>query len=177
MTACWLSGWLTDWTILSLLVEARVLESEICKHQRNPNIFGLFTRQGHCVKATATCPQFSCYMASLKTLCSLSRLLLEQKNADFWDVRPSGSFRTEVLEGCSVPIIRVTRIGELGTMLAVTSNQRTLRRNAMYYVTLTNEALSSWETSVLTRAVLRKTSQKTASFIVTSVKTSNITQP
>jgi hypothetical protein len=37
--------------------------------------------------------------------------------------------RTDVSEEPSAPIIRVTRIGELGTMLALTSNRRTLRRN------------------------------------------------
>jgi hypothetical protein len=36
---------------------------------------------------------------------------------------------TEVLEERSASFIRVTRIGELGTTLAVTSNRRTLRRN------------------------------------------------
>jgi hypothetical protein len=47
--------------------------------------------------------------------------------------------RTDDSEEPSASIIRVTRIGELGT-LAVTSNRRTL------------EALCSSETSVLTRA-------------------------
>jgi hypothetical protein len=37
--------------------------------------------------------------------------------------------RTEVSEELSASFIRVTRIGELGTTLAVTSNQRMLRRN------------------------------------------------
>jgi hypothetical protein len=37
--------------------------------------------------------------------------------------------RTEVSEQCIVSIIRVTRICELGTTLAVTSNRSTLRRN------------------------------------------------
>jgi hypothetical protein len=36
--------------------------------------------------------------------------------------------RTDISEELSAPIIRVTRIGELGT-LAVTSNQCMLRRN------------------------------------------------
>jgi hypothetical protein len=36
--------------------------------------------------------------------------------------------RTDVSEELSASIIRVTRIGELGTTLAVTSNRRTLRR-------------------------------------------------
>jgi hypothetical protein len=37
--------------------------------------------------------------------------------------------RTDVSEELSASFIRVTRIGELGTALAVTSNRRTLRRN------------------------------------------------
>jgi hypothetical protein len=55
---------------------------------------------------------------------------------------------------------KVTRIGELGTTLAVTSNRRTLRRNTknsniccilLFFVTLMMEALSSCETSAHTR--------------------------
>jgi hypothetical protein len=37
--------------------------------------------------------------------------------------------RTDVSEEISASFIRVTRIDELGTMLAVTSNRQTLRRN------------------------------------------------
>jgi hypothetical protein len=37
--------------------------------------------------------------------------------------------RTDVSEELSASFIRVTRIGELGTTLALTSNRRTLRRN------------------------------------------------
>jgi hypothetical protein len=37
--------------------------------------------------------------------------------------------RTDVSEELSASFITVTRIGELGTTLAVTSNRRTLRRN------------------------------------------------
>jgi hypothetical protein len=37
--------------------------------------------------------------------------------------------RTDVSEELSASFIRVTRIGELGTILAVTRNRRTLRRN------------------------------------------------
>jgi hypothetical protein len=73
--------------------------------------------------------------------------------------------RTDVSEELSSSFIRVTRIGYLGTTLAVTRNGRTLRRNtvrlllvtssvvpsAPILVTLMNEALSSSETSVLTR--------------------------
>jgi hypothetical protein len=49
------------------------------------------------------------------------------KNAAFWDVTPYGSCKNRRFGGLS--IIRVTRIGELGTTLAVTKNRRTLRRN------------------------------------------------
>jgi hypothetical protein len=78
---------------------------------------------------------------------------------------------TDVSEVLSVSFIRVTRIGELGTTLAVTSNRRTLvfLRSALrllvrasvvpsppILVTLMKDALSSSETSVLTRATRRK---------------------
>jgi hypothetical protein len=42
--------------------------------------------------------------------------------------------RTEDSEELSASFIRVTRIGELGTTLAVTSNRRTLRRNALVFL-------------------------------------------
>jgi hypothetical protein len=84
--------------------------------------------------------------------------------------------RTDVSEKLSTSIIRVTRIGELGTTLAVTNNRRKLRRNLflpiIYYlflrrvrrllntarvvpstpflVTMMKEALSSFEASILT---------------------------
>jgi hypothetical protein len=38
--------------------------------------------------------------------------------------------RTDVSEELSASFVRVTRIGELGTTVPVTSNRRTLRRNA-----------------------------------------------
>jgi hypothetical protein len=68
--------------------------------------------------------------------------------------------RTDVSEELSASI-RVTRIGELGTTLAVTSNRCSVRRllvtarvvpSSPILVTLMKEALSSSETSVLTRA-------------------------
>jgi hypothetical protein len=40
--------------------------------------------------------------------------------------------RTDVTEELSAPFIRVTRIGELGT-LAATSNRHTLRRNWYFF--------------------------------------------
>jgi hypothetical protein len=65
--------------------------------------------------------------------------------------------RTDVSEELSASIIRVTRIGELGTTLAVTSNRRSVRRllvvpSSPILVTLMMEALSSSEAPVLTRA-------------------------
>jgi hypothetical protein len=75
--------------------------------------------------------------------------------------------RNDVSEELSSSFIRATRIGELGTTLAATSNRRTLvflrslRRllvttnvvpSSLILVTLMKEELSSSETSVLTRA-------------------------
>jgi hypothetical protein len=76
--------------------------------------------------------------------------------------------RTDVSEELTVSFIRVTRICELGTTLAVSSNRRILRRNSIrcvcrllvtasvvpsspILVTLMKETVSSSETSVLTR--------------------------
>jgi hypothetical protein len=42
--------------------------------------------------------------------------------------------RTDVSEELSASFIRVTRIGELGTTLAATSNRLTLRRNILRHV-------------------------------------------
>jgi hypothetical protein len=49
--------------------------------------------------------------------------------------------KTDVLEELSASIIKVTRIGELRTMLAVTINRRTLRRKTkvLQQITYTNK--------------------------------------
>jgi hypothetical protein len=38
------------------------------------------------------------------------------KNGVFWDVTPCGFVRTDVSDELSASIIRVTRVGELGTL-------------------------------------------------------------
>jgi hypothetical protein len=69
--------------------------------------------------------------------------------------------RTDVSEELSASFIKVTRIGELGTTLAVTNNRRSVRRSlgtanvvpsSPILVTPMKEALRSSETLVLTRA-------------------------
>jgi hypothetical protein len=49
------------------------------------------------------------------------------KDGVFLDVMPCGSFKNDVSEELSSSFIRVTRIGELGTTLAVTSNRHSVR--------------------------------------------------
>jgi hypothetical protein len=93
--------------------------------------------------------------------------------------------RTDVSEEHSNFIIRVTRIGELGTMLAVTSNRRTLRRNTMLVtanVFPSSRFLSPWwwrRYIPPKRRFLQEphgvTYQKTAFFIVSAANTSNLT--
>jgi hypothetical protein len=70
---------------------------------------------------------------------SLSNLSTDKERMH-WRMPSSGMLcrvdlvRTDVSEEHSASTINVTRIGELGTTLDVTSNQRTLRRNAWYLV-------------------------------------------
>jgi hypothetical protein len=72
--------------------------------------------------------------------------------------------RTDASEELSASFTRVTRIGELGTTLFVTNNRRTLSRllvttsvvpSSQIHATLMRVALSSFETSLLTRATRR----------------------
>jgi hypothetical protein len=76
--------------------------------------------------------------------------------------------RTEASEELSASIIRVTRIGQLETILAVTVFLRSVRRllvtanvvqTSQILVTLMMEALSSSETLVLTRGTRRNIPQ------------------
>jgi hypothetical protein len=71
------------------------------------------------------------------------------KNDVSWYVRPCGSCANQRFGGTIASVIRVTRIGELGITLAVTSNRSKLSHSVR--------------------------SQKTAIFVVTAVKTSNLT--
>jgi hypothetical protein len=72
-------------------------------------------------------------------------------------LRRVGVICSDVSEGLMGSFLRGTRIGELGTTLAATSNRRTLRRNTKY------------------QEPHGVTSQKTQFFIVTALLTSNLT--
>jgi hypothetical protein len=94
-----------------------------------------------------------------------SRFLL--KNAVSWDVTPVALVRTDVSEELIPSIIRMTRIGGLRGLLAVTSNIVVLRSvlqllftanvatNSPIFVTLIMKAKCSSETLLLTRATRR----------------------
>jgi hypothetical protein len=66
----------------------------------------------------------------------LGKLIKIKKNTVFWDVssgmlRRVARVRADGLEERIASIIKVTRIGELGTTLAVTSNRSIMRRDIM----------------------------------------------
>jgi hypothetical protein len=79
--------------------------------------------------------------------------------------------RADVSEEHGDSFIRVTRIGELGTMLALTTAN--VVPSSPILVTLMKDALSFSETSVLTRAT-RRNMQKMPFFIVTALNNSNL---
>jgi hypothetical protein len=98
---------------------------------------------------------------------AMFKIKLNQNVFSSWRMGSSGMLRRlalvriDVSEELSASFIRVTRTGEQGTTLAVTSNQCTLQQllitasvvpSSPILVTLMKRALSSTETSVLTRA-------------------------
>jgi hypothetical protein len=82
-------------------------------------------------------------------------------------LRSLGLVRTDVSEERISSIMRMTRICKLGTTLTVASNRRTLRRNTAnvvpgspFLITLMMEMISSYETSLFTRATRRNIPEK-----------------
>jgi hypothetical protein len=62
-----------------------------------------------------------------------------------WMLRRVARVKTDVSEEHSASFIRITRIGELGTTLAVTSNRRTQRN-------ITEDAILRWYLCLLNDA-------------------------
>jgi hypothetical protein len=92
---------------------------------------------------------------------SVDLWLCKRKNSTVrFEVLTLVIMKDEVSEECSSSVIRVIRIGELGRMLAVTSNRRTLVAanivpSPPILATEIMETLISCETSILTRATRR----------------------
>jgi hypothetical protein len=87
--------------------------------------------------------------------------------ASSWMLRRVALVITDVSEQLSATFIRVTRMGELGTPLAVTSSlcrflvTASVVPRSPILVTLTKAALSSSETSVLIRTTRRNIQEDT----------------
>jgi hypothetical protein len=64
------------------------------------------------------------------------------KNGVFWKLRRVALVRIDVSEKLSASIIRVTRLGELGTTLAVSSNRHMLRRNLYFFFCISPQRAS-----------------------------------
>jgi hypothetical protein len=91
-------------------------------------------------------------------------IIILLKIATLWDITPCGSCKNRCFAENITSIIKMTRFGEGGTTLAVTSNRSTLRSNtntadivppSPILVTLMIEVIYSSETSVLTRTARR----------------------
>jgi hypothetical protein len=61
-------------------------------------------------------------------------MAVTMKTEVVWGVKQCGSCKNDVSVECTAFIIRVTRIGELRTTLAVTRNRITLQRNARRFL-------------------------------------------
>jgi hypothetical protein len=68
-------------------------------------------------------------------------MVMTMRNAVFWDVTQWDSCKNRRFERTCRLHIRVTRIGELETMLAVTDNRSTLGINTMLQLTLVLDRL------------------------------------
>jgi hypothetical protein len=120
----------------------------------NSNTMCLSERRGHSIDDIFIIIIIIIIITVTTALCE-PWLSSELKNDVFWDVSPCGSCKNRRL-GPSASIIRVTRIGELGTTLAVTSLVTAdIVLSSPILVTLMKETLGYSETSVLTRAIRR----------------------
>jgi hypothetical protein len=101
-----------------------------------------------------------------------------------WDVTLCGSYNNDVSEERITSVIRVIRIGVLGTTLTVTRKRSAVRRNTRLLdtanaalsspilITLMIEAIRSSETSVLIGATLFTNNNNSKVFCVIKLKVS-----
>jgi hypothetical protein len=142
--------------------------------------FGLIFHILIFVKTSLCCKSWPLLCRSYATPASVQFQEVSTRNLTLSIMVSSGMLRrlalvrTDVSEELSASFIGVTRIGEVGTTLAVTSNRRTLRRkvrrllvtasvvpSSPILVTLMMEAQNSCETSALTRARRRNLPEDT----------------
>jgi hypothetical protein len=123
-------------------------------------------------------PEYLAVMSGCEHVRNANKSLFEE--GVFWDVMPCGSVRTDVSEELTTSFFRVTRISELLDLVFLRSVRWLLVTASVVpsspILVILMEALSSSETSVLTRAT-RRNIPKDGNLHSHRRKNSNLTNP